>query len=333
MDKIKIVRTSEIEMHEKAKETDTRFHRNLYRNVAKVYGKVNKAEFVFYIGQDYVYNPENDDKSRYVPILIGFKPKDQETEFDPYNQNSPVTKSFKEFEMVLGFHVDVEELLSYADVFFSELKEAEKRAQVEREKQMRAEAWDKSVLVNKFFPLLEKEGYSAKLNITKEEFVESNTSISILINEMATAKISTWSGRFEVYLKKDGESVHFESKSGKPEKWLEKVREVFSTFEFRVDIKEKAKIFAMETKEMIGDAVGYPVEEEKDRYSDQSIGFHTNTGTAADLIRIKLVEIWSREEARYNKAFEVVLPVIKDPTLVKKIHDLLRKNAKVTESF
>jgi len=239
---------------------------------------------------------------------------------------------------LLDITIDINDLLTEAENIFEGEKKKEQIKKAEQAKIDRAIAYDTNDLINIIKPALEGKGHVVTVSVTKEDFVEKEHSISIMVD----AGISVgrdYSGRIEVSNNAYGDNkITKSTRSEKISKIVETVEWVIDVNKARAAQKKEKQAQTAGAKGQLEKALGISIVEKKEYHSGSSNGYRgrgnspgyeTSYFVKAELKEsngdgIRFEESSVRIGSENVKGFRIKnLPIITDMVRLKAVFELL----------
>ena len=255
------------------------------------------------------------------------------------DSQAKVQTDFEIFK-VLDIEVDNMEIIAEAKLFFKQLEDERKIAEAKEAKVKRAHEYDNNIFLKQLMPALEARDYKVSSSIKREDFINNNGSIKLLVetdNSEFTIDYD-YHGWIEITGCKnvdDGRRVTKITKSKKIEKMIETLEDAIKWEKALVkSAKEKMKNIK-DAKQTLEAALGIEVEAKKEWHSRGNSGRRSDGYYTEHFIDKKYSENGYYGCLRFTESSKTVngetvkgftisyLPVITDMKKLKQIYDLL----------
>lgn len=305
------------------------FKEKNYRTTVVVDASINGKTVQMIIQEKYKFNKEDrgaEMKSwRFItgdPIIDG---------------SAKVMDDFSAYD-ILDFTVDINDILTDAENFFSELKKKEEEEKKEKRRIERDKEYDINVFISVIKPALEEKGRVVAYT-TKEQYLDGHE-IKLVVNGMITVSRDTFSSNIIAHNGKYGnDRIEKKTKSVKKEKIMAMIEEAINAEIYRNESILEKNNKALDTKKELENILGVKMVEKREY---QSIPGKPNQGreieyfveakyekTYADGLRIMARDTTKMVDGKpvYLKGFSLTnLPCITDPQKLKAIWDILNKD-------
>lgn len=222
--------------------------------------------------------------------------------------------------------VGIEEIVHEMEDAIEEIQKQEKIEEQKREKIQRAEAYDKNFLINSVLPLLETEGFDAKVGCTKQEYINGSHEVDLVWNNFTIDH--DWNGRLRI-----SDINHLAERTTsatKPASIVKIFKEVVAEVNNKIKYEAEKKKEETSQRKNLENILGVPIEEEKEwhpysyRHSGPTRGYEVTYFKVKGNDDLKFTIASIKVGEKYVKGFKINgLPAIADPIKLKKLYELI----------